>query len=164
MARGPRPLPTNWKVLRGNPGKRPINKGEPKPVKPPDIPNPPDYLDGYAAEEWRRVAPELYRLGLLTVFDYPTLAIYCASVQTFRTALEALALMAENDPNFSGLIVKTAKGGVMQNPLFLCARQSAGDMVRYAGEFGMTPAARSRIRGLAQGFPGGLSKFDGLIG
>jgi P27 family predicted phage terminase small subunit len=163
MARGPRPTPTHLKLLRGNPGKRVVNLREPRPVRPPDIPEPPDYLGGYAAEEWRRVAPELYRLGLLAVVDYPTLAIYCASVQTFRTALEALARVAEQDPVFSALMAKTAKGGVMQNPLFLCARQSANDLIRFSSEFGMTPQARSRINGLAQGLPG-VGKFDGLWG
>ena len=57
------PTPTHLKLLRGNPGKRPI-RPEPQPEQPPTPPEPPDFLTGYAFDEWRRVAPELHRLGL----------------------------------------------------------------------------------------------------
>jgi phage terminase small subunit len=42
------------------------------------------------------------------------------------------------------------------------AGDSAKDMLRYAGEFGMTPVARSRIAAGVHGQPPG--KFDGLLG
>ena len=61
--KGRRPLPTNWKVLRGNPGKRPLNKNEPKPAIPNEPPAAPPFLSGYALEEWRRISVEAYRLG-----------------------------------------------------------------------------------------------------
>jgi P27 family predicted phage terminase small subunit len=59
------------------------------------------------------------------------------------------------------LMVKTRHGSVMQNPLFLTMRQAASDMVRYASEFGFTPAARIRVSIVeAQPEPG---KFDDLL-
>jgi P27 family predicted phage terminase small subunit len=57
----------------------------------------------------------------------------------------------------------SADGNPRRNPLVKIASDAAEDMVRYASEFGMTAAARSRI---AAGIytPPGPSKFDGLIG
>lgn len=59
--KGRRPLPTNWKVLRGNPGKRALNKHEPQPALPPAPPPCPEFLDGYARAEWERVSVELFQ-------------------------------------------------------------------------------------------------------
>lgn len=158
---GRKPTPTNLRVLRGNPGKRAFNREEPEPLLPPAPPEPPDYLTGYGREEWQRIAEELFRLKLLTVVDIQPLAAYCEAYDSFRTATEKLREMAARDPVMAGLLVKTSKGGVMQNPLFLTKRQSANDMVRYATEFGFTPAARSRISTIESERTAG--KFDGLI-
>ena len=87
---------------------------------------------------------ELYRLGLLTVVDVHMLAAYCEAYKTWRTAVEALSAMAARDPVSAGLLVNPA-GSAIQNPLFLTMRQSANDMLRYAGEFGLTPVARARL-------------------
>ena len=53
--------------------------------------------------------------------------------------------MAERDAVTRGLMVKSGSGNAMQNPIVLTIRQAGNDMVRYAGEFGLSPAARSRI-------------------
>jgi phage terminase small subunit len=58
------PVPYNLRVLRGNPGKRRLNKNEPRPLIPEVVPEPPDFLNPYAQEEWHRIAGELSRLGL----------------------------------------------------------------------------------------------------
>jgi P27 family predicted phage terminase small subunit len=150
------------KLIRGNPGKRALNKSEPQPTKSAEIPQPPNYLTGYAKQEWERLAPEVFRLGLLTIVDEAAFAVYCWSYGQWRTATEALARVAELDPTFRGLIVKTRHGTPVENPLYLASRQAASDMLKFAAEFGMTPAARSRINSplpLA-----GPSKFDGLLG
>src|SRR5262245_15923525 len=70
-------------------------------------------------------------------------AAYCNAYATWRTAVETLDDIAKRDPVMHGLIVRTRAGGAMQNPLVLTARQAANDFVRYAGEFGMAPAARA---------------------
>jgi phage terminase small subunit len=49
----------------------------------------------------------------------------------------------------------------MANPLVKIARNAAADMLRFAGEFGMTPRARSYLD--AAGRLSGSSKFDGLL-
>ena len=74
-----------------------------------------------------------------------------------------LAQMAERDPVTGALQIKTSTGSPMQNPLLPIAVSSASDMIRYAAEFGLTPAARSRVAGgiVGRAMSG---KFGGLLG
>jgi P27 family predicted phage terminase small subunit len=131
------PVPFPLKVLRGNPGKRPM-KPEPQPQQLPDVPDPPPFITGYAADEWWRTAPELHRLGLLTRIDVPALAAYCHAFGQWRMAAESLAKMRANDPIMNGLIIKTKYGDA-------------------------TAVARTRLA--AGGFaPPSPGKFDGLFG
>ena len=80
-----------------------------------------------------------------------------------HAAEASLAKMAERDLLTSGLMIKTTGGNAIQNPLVGTANKAASDMVRYATEFGFTPAARSpHRRRLHDGNP--QVKFAGLIG
>ena len=160
--RGPRPLPTTLKLIRGNPGHQVLNKSEPQPKQAESVPEPPEFLTGYAADEWRLVVVELYRLRLLTTIDTSVLAAYCQAYKRWRTAEAIVATMAERDPVTQGLMIRTKKGFAAQNPLVLTAQAAARDMVRYAAEFGLSPAARSRITAADAGGQG-VSKFDGLL-
>lgn len=161
MKAGQRPMPTQLKLLRGNPGKQRMND-EPQPDSEIDVPKPPDFISGYAADEWWRTGTELFRLGLLTKVDVPALAAYCSAYGHWRQAEESLARMAANDPLMHGKIIKTKYGDAAVNPLVSIARKHAGDMVRYAAEFGLTPAARTRISAGNSG-DNSQSKFAGLI-
>lgn len=155
------PVPFVLRALRGNPGKRPM-KPEPQPEIAADIPDPPSFITGYAADEWWRTAPELHRLGLLTRVDIPALAAYCHAFGQWRMAAESLAGMQANDPIMNGMIIKTKYGDAALNPLVSIARKHAGDVIRYASEFGLTPVARTRLAagGCA---PPSSGKFDGLL-
>jgi len=150
--------PTALKLIQGNPGKRPINKREPKPAN--VIPDPPEVLTTDAAIEWMRITPELYALGLLTGLDRAALAAYCQAYGRWVQAERSIAEMAKRDHLTRGLMIKTTNGNAIQNPLVGTAHKAAADMVRYACEFGMSPAARSRI---AAGPLDDGSKFDGLL-
>lgn len=163
MKRGQRPLPTHLKILRGNPGHHPIKGGDPEPERAAEPPEPPPFLTSYAADEWWTIVPQLHRLGLLTTVDLPSLAAYCDAYCTWRLASEAIARMRANDPIMSGLIIKTKYGDAAQNPLVSIARKAAGDMVRYAGEFGLTPSARARIADGVHSDVRNQSKFTGLL-
>jgi len=71
--------------------------------------------------------------------------------------------MADKDRVTGALLIKSALGDPRANPLIRIADNAAADMIRCAGEFGMTPSARARVRaGIAWREGGG--KFDGLIG
>jgi P27 family predicted phage terminase small subunit len=159
---GPPPTPTHLKLLRGNPGHQKL-RPEPQPLVPKTCPEPPAFIAGYAADEWWTVAPELHRLGLLTRIDVPALAAYCYAYGQWRLAAEALARMADRDGTMHGLLVKTVDGNARRNPLVKIASDAAEDMLRFAGEFGLTPIARTRL-GAAGYQPSAPGKFDGLLG
>lgn len=157
--RGRKPKPTHLKLVRGNPGKRPINAAEPAPQ--PLLPSPPAELCADALSEWERVARELHRIGLLSGIDRAALAAYCQAYGRWIVAERAIGKMAERDQLTSGLMIKTTNGNAVQNPLIGTANKAMADMVRYAAEFGMTPSARSRIHGNAPvgEKPEGFSQF-----
>lgn len=155
-------VPTNLRILRGNPGKRRFNTREPMPPLPSVCPEPPEYLSVVAAEEWRRIAPQAYVLGLLTNLDISLMAVYCEAYARWRAAVAALAEAAENDPETHGLVLEDDAGNPVANPLVRMVSQASRDLLRFAMEFGLTPVARSRIDsgGL---LPGELTKFGDLL-
>jgi P27 family predicted phage terminase small subunit len=148
------------KVIRGNPGKQRI-RAELVPAVSPQVPEAPSHLDGYARAEWNRIAVELHRLRSLTVVDLQPLAAYCVAYGRWRTAEETLAAAATGDPVTHGLVFKTAEGNLRRNPLVQIAADAAAAMVKYAAEFGLTPAARSRVSAAKGGAP--ESKFGPLL-
>jgi P27 family predicted phage terminase small subunit len=156
---GPKPMPVALKLLRGNPGRRPIKRGFEPPASPAP-PNPPSFLRGDARQEWDRIAGGLFLFGLLTEVDVMVLAAYCTSFARWKSAEEAIARVAALDPAMDGLLVKGSEGQARANPLLRIAAEAASDMVRYASEFGFGPAARSRI---AAGPAASSSKFAGLL-
>src|SRR5215470_16972467 len=141
---GPPPTPLTLRLLRGNPGRRPL-RSEPEPSPLPEPPDPPVFLVGHAADEWRRVATELHMLGVLRGIDIQLLAAYCVSYSMWRTAVETLTTMAARDPVTHGLLVRTVDGNPRRNPLMKIATDAANDMVRFAGQFGIGAASRARI-------------------
>jgi P27 family predicted phage terminase small subunit len=160
MQRGTKPMPAQLKLLRGNPGKRPISEGL-RPEQAADVPDPPSFITGYAMDEWCCVATELHRLGVLSKIDTSTLAAYCFSYGQWRDAVELLAGM-QNDPA-RGMVIRSQYGGAIENPLIGIARRAAHDMVKFGSEFGLNPASRSRITSGVNGDDEAASKFHGLL-
>lgn len=133
--RGRRPKPTRMKFLTGNPGKRPLNKNEPRPD--PALPECPPELGPSAQREWTRLVGELSKLSLITNLDRAALASYCGSYALWAEATEAIHKF--------GTMVKSPSGYPMQSPYIAIANRQAEIMMRIASEFGFTPASRSRI-------------------
>ena len=135
MAGGRPPKPTQLRVLQGNPGKRPLPKSEPQPRV---VPMPcPRWLLPEAKREWRRVAPELRRLGLATIVDRTALSAYCQAYARWRQAEEIL--------NREGFVFETGTGYLAPRPEVAIAQKSMTLMKGFASEFGFTPASRTRI-------------------
>lgn len=145
MKPGPPPKPTQLRVIEGNRAKRPLNRNEP--VFDLDLPAPPVFLSAPAKEEWERVAPMLYRQRLLTTVDRAALAAYCQAYGRWVQAENALARMAKADMLTGALMIKTHNGSPVQNPLVGIANAAMRDMMRFAQEFGFTPASRTRLSG-----------------
>ncbi|QDC10085.1 phage terminase small subunit P27 family [Oceanicola sp. D3] len=145
--RGPKPIPTQVKLVTGTARAHRLNPQEPMPM--PEVPEPPDHLNEDARAEWARIADELSALGILTRLDRGSLAAYCQAYGRWRQAEQALARMAERDATTDGLMIRTKSGNLIQNPLVGSANKAMADMMRYAAEFGLTPSARSRVEGLS---------------
>lgn len=151
------------KLLRGNPGKLAIPKNEPQPASELECPAPPSFLASYAVHEWHQIAPELHRLGLLTLVDTVSFAAYCEADSRWRTAEETIARLAAGDHTMVVCWLRRPMAPWGINPLVRIASRAANDMVRFATEFGLTPVARARIAAGVGGLPG-PNKFDGLLG
>lgn len=159
MRHGPPPKPLALRIIEGNPGRQRLPR-ETVIDMPSTIPDPPPILNKIAREEWFRVAEGLHALGLLQQVDRNCLGAYCQSYAMWVQALRGLAEIAKTDDVNGGLTIETTNGNVIQNPMVGIANKAAADMLRYAGEFGMTPAARTRMAIEAMGPK--ASKFSGL--
>lgn len=144
MPPGRPPKPTHLKVLAGNPGKRPLNKDEPKPK--PIAPKPPSWLDKEAKREWKRVAPELERLGLLTVVDGAALAAYCQAYSMWVAAQKAINEYYKQHGKLTYTYVN--KGGAANEvpiPEIAIAEKAMKQIKAFCTEFGLTPSSRGRM-------------------
>lgn len=141
--RGRKNVPTQLKLVKGNPGKRALPEHEAKVAL--SEPTPPPFLCDDAKVEWGRVCSMLYRAGLMTEADRAALAAYCQAYGVWAQAERAIQkLQAGNELN--GLLMKTTNGNVIQHALIGIANKARSDVVRYAAEFGMTPSARARVQ------------------
>lgn len=129
------PKPTTLKIIEGNPGRRPLNRNEPKPR--PVAPPCPTWLDLEAKREWKRISIELDRVGLLTIVDRAALAGYCQTWSRWRDA--EMVLSAQ------GMTFETPNGYVQQRPEVSIAQKSLQLVAKFCTEFGLTPSARSRL-------------------
>ena len=159
MKPGPTRIPSALNNLHGNPSKRKPAKNEPKPEIESGIPLCPAYLKGAAKQEWKRMAPELYNLGLLTKVDHAALEGYCSSYGLFIEAEKYLARikrsyldilkLREKDPSLklpsNGMVSITSNGNAIMEPMLSVRKQAAEMMHKFLTEFGMTPASRARI-------------------
>jgi P27 family predicted phage terminase small subunit len=134
--RGPRPEPTALKLLKGNPGKRPLNEREPKPS--PGAPAAPAHLDEEAHREWDRVIVTLDQLGLVTTLDRAALAGYC---QAWSRWVDAEMKLRE----YGAVLKSPTKGVPLLSPYLTIANRALEQMRQFLSEFGMSPASRTRI-------------------
>jgi P27 family predicted phage terminase small subunit len=136
---GRRPQPTALKVLRGNPGKRPLNPREPRmPRADPTFDTPPAALadDPGAIAEWIRVAPMLRAAGLVTESERAALTALCQQWSRYLAAhAQVIAL---------GMVIESAKLVPIPNPYLLVADRALTHCHRLWNELGLTPAGRAR--------------------
>jgi P27 family predicted phage terminase small subunit len=132
---GPQPTPTHLRVVRGERKDR-INTQEPKPKK--KKPKCPDFLSDEAKVIWRRTAKQLEQMGMLYEADQDILAAYANAVQNYVKASELV--------DRSGVLIKGRRDGVVTNPAVRVQRDSATLIRMLAGELGLTPSARTRLK------------------
>lgn len=140
MGPGRPPKPTSIRKLEGNPSKRPFNELEP--IPPLALPDMPEHLDGLAAEAWDRMAHVMYSMKLLTVADRDMMEAYCTAYQTWREANEDIR------KNGSTMDSYHPNGDLRYSqirPQVTIANKALEQMMKIAVQFGLTPAARSRL-------------------
>ena len=151
--RGPKPQPNVVKMFNGNPGKRPLNLSDG--VNPEiEVPSPPSWLSTHAAKEWRRVGAELETLGLIAEIDKASLATYCQTwgdLCDLELAFAAQKKRAVNvgDKNDTSIMAayfqKTPTGFLRESAIHRKIVEMRGELDRYVKNFGLNPAARSRV-------------------
>jgi P27 family predicted phage terminase small subunit len=135
--RGRKPEPTALKILRGNPGKRPLPKEEPKlPLASADCPR---HLTGEARKKWVEKAPILVHQGVLTVGDLDIFERYCQLWSRIRKLERRIARMGYEAGRKMGLVIDL--------------RDSEKEFRALAVELGQTPSARSRVKAAPSGVP-----------
>ena len=135
--KGRKPKPSLLKLLDGTPGKRPVNEREPPILA--GMPEPPEWLDAEAQNEWVRVVLDLQAMGLLSRADRPALAAYCVAWSRW---VEAEAMVKKY-----GTIVRTPeKKFPLKSPFLTIADQAMETVRKLLVEFGLTPSSRGRIK------------------
>jgi P27 family predicted phage terminase small subunit len=134
---GRRPTPVALKILKNNPGKRPLPAADVAvPALPGDTPPPPSLSPG-AQTEWRRLLPVLVRAGLATVLDADALRAYCTELARYEAA------NAEVERN--GPVIVGPTGRAKVSPYYTVAAHALKSVRAFQIEFGLTPASRSRV-------------------
>jgi len=138
--RGAKPKPTRLKALSGTLRSDRLNPNEPETK--PATPRCPEHLGPEAKREWRRLAPQLARMGLLCKIDRAALALFCQAWARWVEAEEALKRY--------GVMVKSPSGFPMQSPYLAVANKAMEQMRALLAEFGMSPSSRTRVHATPQ--------------
>jgi P27 family predicted phage terminase small subunit len=128
-------VPTHLKLIRGNPGKRKINKTEPQPLG--ALLDPPAHFDDEVKAVWNYAIQHAPR-GLLRMLDSSVLETWCCAHVMHRRAVTEVRKY--------GMIVKAPNTGVpVQSPFLPIVNKQALIMMRAIDHLGFSPASRTRI-------------------
>lgn len=136
--RGPRSRPTALKLLHGESRPGRLNDDEPAPR--PNGPVKPAGLSDEVSEVWDRVVAELAGMDLAFNADVDAIRCYCEAVVQHARACEVLA-------KTSVLVRGQMPGSTVRNPALQIQRDQAALIRAFAQELGLTPSARTSIRG-----------------
>ena len=136
---GRRPTPTALKLVAGNPGKRATNKREPKPKR--AIPSCPEHMSNDGRIAWGRMTVLLDRMGVLTEADAFALERLC---DCYADVLACRILIERDGRTYT---TTTAQGDTLikGHPAVGQLRAADAQFKSYMIEFGLTPAARSKV-------------------
>ena len=137
---GRRPKPTALKELAGNPGKRALNKNEPKFSELKSVETP-EWMPELAATMWETVLPELLANKVLTIPDLHNVEAFCMAYQRWREGQE--------DVTLNGIVIKT-ENSVIKNPAVTVVNEASVQMMKFGSLLGLDPSSRSRLMGAAK--------------
>lgn len=150
---GPPRKPTELALIEGNRGKRALNKQEPDPeYLDEESLAAPAWLDARATAVWDEIAPPLQKARLVAVIDVPLLAMACVAIAQFRFAASKVGDDAvrggtppSEQPADGSLCAPEKERGESLNPWLIVQSMSFKQAVAILREFGVGPAARTRI-------------------
>ena len=139
--RGPKPTPTELRILRGNPSKRPLNAAEPQPPASGIVM--PEHLGEVAARRWGELLPMLQATRVMTRADVEALARYCDTYEWWLAVRAKLKAEGDTYPilNDGGEIKYIA-----QRPEVSIAHKLATQLRQLEADFGLSPAARVSLK------------------
>ena len=153
--RGRKPVPTRLKVIRGNPGKRALNKNEPQPTG--DLSDAPDWMTESQKAGWN-YAIEHAPQGLLRKLDRSVLTAWVVAEDLHRKASELVEKF--------GMLTKAPNTGLpIQSPYLPVLNKQAAIMLKAGEQLGFSPASRSRIQlidAVSSGIDDEWDALDGL--
>ena len=124
-----------------------------------EIPDYPVWIWPEAKKEWKRIAGELEKYGLVSRLDRAALVPYCNAwakmvwaerqltramkdAEDKRAAAEAAG---EEYAGGDGIMVRTANGNFTYSHHWVVGNKAAAEVKRYLDLFGLSPSARSRV-------------------
>lgn len=156
---GPKPLPSNVHLLRGNPSKKPmaslLDDFQPEV----ELPGFPSWTWPEAKKEWKRIGAELDRYGLVSKLDRAALVLYCQAwakmvwaeqmLSRAMKAAEAKRLVAEEKgeeyTGGDGIMVRTANGNFTYSHHWVVGNKAAQQVKEFIALFGLSPSHRSGV-------------------
>ena len=157
----PKPKPPHLKLIEGRGNGR--DSGGRKIATPPAFkrlpPVAPEWLPVEARAEWDRIVPELSRLDLIKSVDRASLVAYCL---TWQRLVDAQKLIDERKEftyevrDREGNVIDSQKidgygllgansQGIVRAPWIAIIEAASKDLRAWAGEFGLTPSAESKL-------------------
>lgn len=138
--------PTALKLITGNPGKRALPKHEPQFRQ--GVGQAPKTLDSVGVQCWKRLSALLDRTGVLTQPDEFALERLC---DIYSEIQECRALIERDGRTYT----TTGADGtalIKMNPAVTQLRAADTLFKAYLTEFGLTPAARSKVHAEPDGY------------
>lgn len=132
---GPPRKPTALLRLAGSPL---ADQREGEPIAPTDAPDPPIWLDKNQREGWDWLVSTLAKMQLLSSADMPTIAAYAVAWGAF---VEAVA-----DVEMHGKTSAGSTGAEVVSPWVKMRNEALSQILKLAQQFGLSPAARARVK------------------
>lgn len=152
---GRKPKPTALKILQGNPGHHPLRKHEPEPRK--GIPAAPIGWDEKANATYAALAAQLNAMGVLTDADGTALELLADALMEYRGAREVVRSKG------STYACRTKNNGMLTRtrPEVRIAESAWKRVSSILTEFGLTPAARTKVAAAVDGDDAAQKRFFG---
>ena len=130
--------PSALAELHGNYAKDPQRRNHFEPVVETVVPSMPDGLTEDGQQEWIRLTSELADLKVVALSDRSSLEMYISMWQNWKKALDEVEEY--------GLVLHDAESGkAYENPACKIACRLQDQLHRILCQFGLTPAARTRV-------------------